>query len=110
MTEEIVGERIENVKLLDRNDGSATTTTLTLPGTVSNADGTTAVNWFAFTKELCNPVLFHHTNPASVKDVPVTVRLNDGLPAGAELGERPVITGGKTTKFRLAEPAVAFEP
>lgn len=109
LMDEIVGERIENVKLLDRNElplTALTTATFTLPGVVSMVAGTAAVNWFALPKKVVKLVLFHNTALAVLKELPVTVRVNAGLPAAAEPGETPVIAGGETTNGTLAESTV----
>ena len=73
------------------------------PGCVSNVAGTTAVSWVADTKVVASAAPFQVSVEDGRKPVPVTVRVNAGLPAAAEDGLKLLSTGTATRKETALE-------
>jgi hypothetical protein len=71
-----------------------TTVTVGLPWPVMKLPVTTAVSLVALTKVVVRAELFHWTTAPDAKPLPLTVRVNAGPPAVAELGLSDAMTGG----------------
>ena len=70
-----------------------TTVTCAVPAPAMSAAGIAAVSWLALTNVVVRVLPFHRTVAPLTKFVPVTVKVNAGPPAGAELGERALSVG-----------------
>jgi hypothetical protein len=73
--------------------GGFTTVTEAVPGDATSAAVTVAVSCVEETKAVVNAVPFQRTVEVVMKLVPFTVMVNDGHPAGYELGLSEVIVG-----------------
>ena len=70
------------------------TVTGTVPAVDTFVAGTTAVNWVGLIKVVTSAAPFQFITEPLIKSVPVTVNVNEALPAMAVLGLIEVSTGG----------------
>ena len=80
------GDVVVNVSAFERLPPGLTTVTGAVPAPAMSVAGIAAVSWLALTNVVVRVVPFHRTVAPLTKFAPVTVKVNAGPPAGAELG------------------------